>query len=51
MGLSATDVMPTIKLMNLLAFMHSSSVRAWLVTIARPQDLKVLPKGCSVVSP
>jgi hypothetical protein len=36
MGLNATDVMPTIKLMNCLAFMHSSSVRASLVAIARP---------------
>jgi len=44
MGLSATEMMPTIKIINRLIFMLSSSVAAWLVAIAHSPDFEVLPK-------
>jgi len=45
MGLSAKQVMPTIKVINCLIFMHSPSIAARMVAIARPQNFAVLPKS------
>jgi hypothetical protein len=38
-------VMPTIKVINRLIFMLSSSVAACMVAIARPWDFAVPPKS------
>jgi hypothetical protein len=45
MGLSATEVMPTIKVINRLIFMSSHSLLPCFVAIARPQDFAVLLKS------
>src|SRR4029077_14583071 len=45
MGLSATDVMPTSKVINRLIFMSSRSIALCLAAIARPQDFAVLLKS------
>ena len=45
MGLSATEVMPTIKVINRLIFIATTSVAACMVAIARPQDFGLLPKS------
>jgi hypothetical protein len=51
MGLSATEVMPTSKVINRFIFMHSRSVAACLVAIARPRDFALLPKSRSAIPP
>ena len=45
MGLSATDVMPTSKVINRLIFMSSRSIAPCLAAIARSQDFAVLLKS------
>ena len=45
MGLSATEVMPTIKVINRFIFILSRSVAACMVAIARPRDFALLPKS------
>ena len=45
MGLTATDVMPTIKVINRLILVLSSSVAACVLAIARPRDFVLLPKS------
>jgi hypothetical protein len=51
MGLSATEVTPTIKLIIWFIFMSSRSLTPCLATIARPQDFTVSPMDCSAISP
>jgi hypothetical protein len=51
MGLSATEVMQTIKLIIWFIFMSSRSLTPCLATIARPQDFTVSPMDCSAISP
>ncbi len=49
MELSATEVLPTVKVINRLIFMPSPSVAASMLAIARPRDFAVLLKSsCSV---
>ena len=45
MGLSATEVMPIIKVINRLIFILSSSVAPCMVAIARLRDFALLPKS------
>ena len=45
MGLSATYVIPTSKVINRLIFMSSRSIAPCLAAIARPQDFAVLLKS------
>ena len=45
MGLSVTEVIPIIKVINRLIFMLSSSVAGYMVAIARPRDFALLPKS------
>ena len=45
MGLSATDVMPTAKLIICLIFIPLSSIASYVVAIAGPRDFAVLLKS------
>lgn len=51
MGLSATEVMPIIRVINRLIFILSSSVAACMLAIARPRDFALLPKSCCAIPP
>ena len=48
MELSATEVLPTVKVINRLIFMPSPSVAACMLAIARPRDFVMSPKMYSL---